>query len=103
MYACLCPRCLGNSKYNYLVDKMYYRDENQEHKNDFMSFDVNQDGFVDAAEVKSQFPTIGPEDLSAFFISADKDEDGLISLNEYLKASLAHENGSLDLNDYKVF
>ena len=75
----------------------------QEHKNDFLSFDQNNDGFVDAAEVRAQFPQISPEDLSAFFIAADKDEDGMISFQEYMKASLSHEEGNLDLNDYKVF
>eukprot|EP00356_Strombidium_inclinatum_P001967 CAMPEP_0170479202 /NCGR_PEP_ID=MMETSP0208-20121228/519_1 /TAXON_ID=197538 /ORGANISM="Strombidium inclinatum, Strain S3" /LENGTH=96 /DNA_ID=CAMNT_0010751555 /DNA_START=24 /DNA_END=314 /DNA_ORIENTATION=+ len=75
----------------------------QEHENDFMSFDANNDKFVDAAEVRSQFPQISAEDLSAFFIASDKNEDGLISFEEYMKASLAHEDGSLDLNDFKVY
>ena len=30
----------------------------QEHKNDFMSFDLNQDGNVDAQEVRSVYPDI---------------------------------------------
>ena len=41
---------------------------------------------------------ISNEDLSAFFIAADKNEDGLISFKEYMAASLNHEAGTLDLN-----
>ncbi len=41
--------------------------------------------------------------LTAFFIASDKNEDGLVDINEYLKASLAHELGNLDLNDHKVY
>ena len=71
-----------------------------DHKNDFMSFDSNNDGFVDAQEVRATFPTISPEDLSAFFIASDKNEDGRISFEEYMSASLAHESGNLNINDH---
>lgn len=30
-------------------------DAELEHKNDFIAFDLNHDGFVDASEVRSQF------------------------------------------------
>ena len=30
-------------------------DPELEHKNDFMAFDLNHDGFVDASEVRTQF------------------------------------------------
>ena len=42
------------------------------------------------------------EDLSSFFIAADRNEDGIISFSEYMQASLAHEDGNLDLDDYKI-
>jgi hypothetical protein len=35
--------------------------------------------------------------LSAFFIAADKNEDGLISLDEYMHASLKNDAGELNL------
>jgi Ca2+-binding EF-hand superfamily protein len=73
----------------------------QQHKNDFIAFDLNQDSFVDASEVRSQFRGLKQEDISAFFIAADKDEDGLITFEEYLAASLRHDEGELDLDDYK--
>ena len=75
----------------------------QEHKNDFMSFDSDGNGLIDASEVRMQFPQISAEDLSAFFIATDKNEDGLITFKEYMDASLSHESGGLDLNSYKVF
>ena len=62
--------------------------EEQEHRNDFIAFDLNQDGFVDASEVRQQFEGLKQQDISAFFIAADKNEDGLISLDEYIHASL---------------
>ena len=74
-----------------------------EHRRDFLSFDENRDNFVDAFEVRKQFPSVTAEDLSAFFIAADKNEDGLISFDEYMKASLSHDEGALSLNDYKVY
>ena len=58
---------------------------------------------IDAAEVRANLPKISSEDLSAFFIATDKNEDGLISFQEYMKASLMHEKGDLDLNDHKVY
>jgi hypothetical protein len=51
--------------------------------------------------VRTQFRGLKQEDISAFFISADKDEDGLITFEEYLAASLRHDDGQLDLDDYK--
>ena len=74
----------------------------EQHKLDFIAFDTNQDGWVDASEVRAQFDGgLKQEDISAFFIAADKNEDGLISLDEYVTASLRHDNGDLDLNDFK--
>jgi hypothetical protein len=42
------------------------------------------------------------QDVSAFFIAADKNEDGLIDLDEYVHASLRQDRGELDMNDYKL-
>lgn len=71
--------------------------EELEHKNDFIAFDLNHDGFVDASEVRTQFEGLKQQDISAFFIAADKNEDGLISLSEYIHASLKQDAGQLDL------
>ena len=40
--------------------------------------------FVDASEVRAKHKKISQEDVSAFFIAADKDEDGLVTLEEYV-------------------
>ena len=67
--------------------------------------DTNTDGMLDAIDVllfyadKNFYMT--QEDLSAFFISADKDEDGLISEEEYVFTSLLYDDEALDLNDFK--
>ena len=75
------------------------------HKQDFKDMDLNADSNLDATEVKefyvgrSFFMT--QEDVSAFFIASDKDEDGLISEEEYVFTSLLYDDDALDLNDFK--
>jgi Ca2+-binding EF-hand superfamily protein len=49
------------------------------------------------------FPKISQEELSAFFISSDKNEDGLIDYDEYLHASLENEDGNLNLEEYQIY
>ena len=51
--------------------------------------------------MRKHFEGLSQEDISAFFIASDKNEDGLVTFEEYLAASLRHDEGSLDLNDYK--
>ncbi len=75
----------------------------QDHKNDFISFDLNQDGNVDAQEVRNVYPDISQEDLSAFFIATDKNENGLIDFEEYLHASIQYVDGSLNLEDFNIY
>mmetsp|Transcript_18613 Transcript_18613/g.28561 ORF Transcript_18613/g.28561 Transcript_18613/m.28561 type:complete len:93 (+) Transcript_18613:20-298(+) len=62
----------------------------KEHIKDFNSFDLNKDGFVDAQEVREKNPKVGQEELSAFFVESDKDEDGKVSLEEYLHSQYAN-------------
>ncbi len=72
----------------------------EQHKNDFISFDQNQDGFVDAQEVRDVFKNLSQEELSAFFIAADKNENGVIDFEEYVHASLTHGDKDLTLDDF---
>ena len=46
------------------------------------------------------FPRIFQEELSAFFIASDKNEDGLIDFEEYIHASLEHADGNLNLDEF---
>lgn len=66
-------------------------EERLRHEKDFIAFDLNSDTFVDASEVRMVHKGIKQEDISAFFIAADKNEDGLITLEEYVAASLLQE------------
>ena len=75
----------------------------EEHKRDFMSFDFNTDQKVDPSEVRRMFPRISQEELSAFFIASDKNEDGLIDFDEYIHASLEHEDGNLNLDEFQIY
>lgn len=54
---------------------------------------------MDAQEVRQVYQGIRQEDLSAFFIASDKNEDGLISFNEYNAASESGVYGA-NLDDY---
>ncbi len=58
---------------------------------------------MDAQEVRIVFPNIQQEELSAFFIAADKNENGLIDFDEYMHASYEHADGNLNLDDYHVY
>eukprot|EP00355_Strombidium_rassoulzadegani_P009845 CAMPEP_0168625112 /NCGR_PEP_ID=MMETSP0449_2-20121227/9817_1 /TAXON_ID=1082188 /ORGANISM="Strombidium rassoulzadegani, Strain ras09" /LENGTH=79 /DNA_ID=CAMNT_0008666803 /DNA_START=18 /DNA_END=257 /DNA_ORIENTATION=+ len=62
----------------------------EEHRRDFESFDTNKDGFVDAQEVRERNPKVSQEDVSAFFIESDKNEDGKVSLDEYLHSQYSN-------------
>ena len=67
--------------------------------------DTNNDQVLDAIEVKKFYDSLNifmnQDDVSAFFISCDADEDGLISEEEYVFTSLIYDENGLDLNDYK--
>ena len=67
-------------------------DDVARHEKDFIAFDINQDNFVDASEVRQLHKNLKQEDVTAFFIAADVNEDGLITLEEYVNASLAQES-----------
>ena len=56
----------------------------EQHRQDFKAFDINNDGFVDAQEVRVKNPRVSQEDVSLFFMESDKDEDGKVTLDEYL-------------------
>ncbi len=58
-------------------------------KEDFFSLDQNQDGYVDAHELRTAMPGIVEDDISAFFDRYDADRDGALSLEEYLTVSFA--------------
>ena len=74
------------------------QNKNQELKNDFIMFDKNSDGFIDAGEMRSITKLSAP-DMTAFFIAADYNEDGLISFNEYLKHNREQEENDFDTSN----
>ena len=67
-----------------------------------MAFDQNQDGQVDAQEVRTAYKDLPQEELSAFFIAADTNENGLIDFDEYVHASLIHGDKELTLEDFQI-
>ena len=67
-------------------------DEAETHRKDFVQFDLNNDGNVDAFEIREVVPTIGQQEITTFFIVADKNENGLIDFDEYMHASLTYSD-----------
>ena len=76
-------------------------EQRERYTKDFNIFDENKDGFIDPTEVRTTFANLGPQEVSSFFIAVDFNEDGLITLQEYLDGSLANEQGAMDLNDFR--
>lgn len=77
-------------------DYQHNGDEEEEHRKDFLNFDLNQDGYVDAYEIREVIPEMRSTELTTFFIIADKDENGIISFDEYLHASLSYSDEQFD-------
>eukprot|EP00933_Yihiella_yeosuensis_P069012 TRINITY_DN75113_c0_g1_i2.p1 TRINITY_DN75113_c0_g1~~TRINITY_DN75113_c0_g1_i2.p1 ORF type:complete len:107 (-),score=31.75 TRINITY_DN75113_c0_g1_i2:80-400(-) len=56
-----------------------------EFKQDFLDFDSNKDGEIDAQEVRAQFKgDLEVKELHQFFIDVDKDKSGTLTLEEYV-------------------
>ena len=53
-----------------------------------MQYDLNQDGYIDAGEIREAKPEVTHEELSGYFIRVDLDEDGRITYDEYIKPHL---------------
>lgn len=51
---------------------------------------------MDAFEIREVVPTIKSSELTTFFIIADKDENGIISFDEYMHASLTYTDEQFD-------
>ena len=76
-------------------DYKHTKEEEEEHRKDFNSFDVNNDGNIDAFEVRAGIPDIEQQELTTFFLVADKNEDGLVNFDEYLHASFRYTDEDL--------
>uniref|UniRef100_A0A0G4G8P1 EF-hand domain-containing protein n=1 Tax=Chromera velia CCMP2878 TaxID=1169474 RepID=A0A0G4G8P1_9ALVE len=70
----------GKKTYADLTEK-----ELEEYRKDFVDFDVNTDGHVDAQEIRAALaPNLSPKDLYQFFFDVDKDESGTVTMEEYV-------------------
>ena len=56
-----------------------------------MEYDLNNDGYIDASEIREKKPDIDVKSLSIFFWQHDTNEDGRISLKEYTKEGEVEE------------
>ena len=84
--------CFANAaEVGYQVNHQAYSEKSgnnkateKQHKKDFEAFDENNDGFVDAYEVRQKVGKIDQNAVSVFFIESDKNEDGKVSFEEYM-------------------
>jgi len=71
---------------NATVGRELSSEEVEEHRKDFVDFDLNSDGQIDAHEIRSSFKNdIQPKELYKFFDDVDTDKTGTVTLDEYLK------------------
>ena len=64
----------------------------QQEINDFIDYDLNQDGYIDASEIRTKKPDITQEEVSEFYIKIDANEDGRLTLPEYHDYHLSLRN-----------
>lgn len=57
---------------------------------EFKQVDTNNDGVMDAQEIRIEHPEVGQKDLFEFYQQCDKNGDGVISLPEYEDFLLAN-------------
>ena len=50
----------------------------------FRDFDLNNDGYNDAGELRLTMPGINEDQIALIFAQYDLDQDGVLSLEEYL-------------------
>lgn len=55
-----------------------------QHRLEFERIDQNNDGFLDAQEIRLSVTGLQEDDISSIFDFYDKDRDGVLSFEEYL-------------------
>lgn len=73
--------------------------ETSQIEKEFLEFDMNSDGFIDAQEIRIVRASVTLQELHQFFWEIDTDNSGTISLAEYshfviTNAHAQHSNGS---------
>eukprot|EP01017_Pseudomicrothorax_dubius_P011070 TRINITY_DN1407_c0_g2_i1.p1 TRINITY_DN1407_c0_g2~~TRINITY_DN1407_c0_g2_i1.p1 ORF type:complete len:182 (-),score=55.53 TRINITY_DN1407_c0_g2_i1:132-677(-) len=66
----------------------YTTEEVNTHRKDFKEFDTNDDGVITPQEFKDTLPELTRGEIEDFFQAADKNNDDLIDLEEYLAAAI---------------
>lgn len=62
----------------------------KEFSKDFKDFDTNQDGRIDASEIRSVFGSeLEYSDFQRFFYEVDSNSDGTISMPEYINYAVS--------------
>eukprot|EP00921_Rhytidocystis_pertsovi_P016857 GHVQ01026535.1.p1 GENE.GHVQ01026535.1~~GHVQ01026535.1.p1 ORF type:complete len:183 (-),score=40.91 GHVQ01026535.1:210-758(-) len=73
------------------VGKTVQPEEMEDYKRDFLEFDLNKDGLIDAYELRMSFQNdkVDHEELFQFFMDVDSDDTGTVTEEEYLDYALS--------------
>eukprot|EP00922_Rhytidocystis_sp_ex-Travisia-forbesii_P043464 GHVS01064808.1.p1 GENE.GHVS01064808.1~~GHVS01064808.1.p1 ORF type:complete len:183 (+),score=29.35 GHVS01064808.1:720-1268(+) len=65
-------------------------EEFEDYKRDFVEFDLNHDGLIDAFELRAAFEQdkVEPEELYQFFMDVDTDSSGTVTEIEYMEYAM---------------
>eukprot|EP00386_Alphamonas_edax_P010650 GDKI01034212.1.p1 GENE.GDKI01034212.1~~GDKI01034212.1.p1 ORF type:complete len:117 (+),score=35.35 GDKI01034212.1:2-352(+) len=67
------------------VGRQLSDEEIEDYRKDFVDFDLNGDGKIDAQEVRMNFKSeLQPKELYKFFMDVDQDDSGTITMEEYI-------------------
>lgn len=66
-----------------LTNALLFLSSNQ-HRQEFERVDQNDDGYLDAQEIRLSITGLSEDDITSIFDFYDKDRDGVLSYEEYL-------------------
>lgn len=66
----------------------------EDHSSDFDTYDANQDGYLDAQEIRVKYKDLTEQELHNFWTAIDKQQRGYFTKAEYITYALAQADYS---------
>eukprot|EP00922_Rhytidocystis_sp_ex-Travisia-forbesii_P043463 GHVS01064807.1.p1 GENE.GHVS01064807.1~~GHVS01064807.1.p1 ORF type:complete len:181 (+),score=36.94 GHVS01064807.1:376-918(+) len=84
------PEGKGQERSGSPVGHAVSAEEFEDYKRDFVEFDLNHDGLIDAFELRAAFQQdkVEPEELYQFFMDVDTDSSGTVTEIEYMEYAM---------------